>query len=144
MVGCSEPLPVHGRCWSDKLACPGHLCGTLLMPPSFSHFPPAADALIQRTIRREFKHCTVLTIAHRINTILDSSKVRRGGDPVGEAGRPMLCVTGGMVVCPSLQLALGNRKQVLLSFLSAIILHTPTPPHSPAGAGDGGRRGQGV
>ncbi|PSC67462.1 hypothetical protein C2E20_8853 [Micractinium conductrix] len=33
------------------------------------------DSLIQRTIRREFKHSTVLTIAHRINTILDSSKV---------------------------------------------------------------------
>ena len=33
------------------------------------------DSLIQKTIRREFKQCTVVTIAHRINTILDSSKV---------------------------------------------------------------------
>uniref|UniRef100_A0A8B9JZW7 ATP-binding cassette, sub-family C (CFTR/MRP), member 1 n=1 Tax=Astyanax mexicanus TaxID=7994 RepID=A0A8B9JZW7_ASTMX len=33
------------------------------------------DDLIQTTIRREFSHCTVLTIAHRINTILDSSRV---------------------------------------------------------------------
>uniref|UniRef100_A0AAR2KRQ3 ATP-binding cassette, sub-family C (CFTR/MRP), member 2 n=1 Tax=Pygocentrus nattereri TaxID=42514 RepID=A0AAR2KRQ3_PYGNA len=33
------------------------------------------DNLIQTTIRREFAHCTVLTIAHRINTILDSSRV---------------------------------------------------------------------
>ncbi|TRY91587.1 hypothetical protein DNTS_021753, partial [Danionella cerebrum] len=33
------------------------------------------DDLIQATIRREFKHCTVMTIAHRLNTILDSSRV---------------------------------------------------------------------
>uniref|UniRef100_A0A8C1G117 Uncharacterized protein n=1 Tax=Cyprinus carpio carpio TaxID=630221 RepID=A0A8C1G117_CYPCA len=33
------------------------------------------DDLIQNTIRREFSHCTVLTIAHRLNTILDSSRV---------------------------------------------------------------------
>lgn len=33
------------------------------------------DALIQATIRREFAASTVMTIAHRLNTILDSDSI---------------------------------------------------------------------
>lgn len=33
------------------------------------------DSLIQQTIRKEFADCTILTIAHRLNTIIDSNRV---------------------------------------------------------------------
>lgn len=33
------------------------------------------DELLQKTIRTQFSDCTILTIAHRLNTIMDSDRV---------------------------------------------------------------------
>ncbi|XP_054158550.1 probable multidrug resistance-associated protein lethal(2)03659 [Oppia nitens] len=82
----------------------------LVLDEATANVDHQTDALIQRTIRKKFCNCTVITIAHRLNTIIDSDKVLvLDAGKVIEYGIPYILLKSGNGLFRQLVSQTGNR-----------------------------------
>ena len=93
----------------------------LLLDEASSSIDLESDSLLQHTLRTDFSHCTIITIAHRLETILDSDRV--------------LVMESGRVVefdAPSTLLANSSLFSSLHAHSSLAISQSTTSTHSTA------------
>ncbi|KAL3283215.1 hypothetical protein HHI36_006364 [Cryptolaemus montrouzieri] len=81
----------------------------LIMDEATANVDPKTDELIQNTIKLNFQECTVITIAHRLHTIMDSDKVlvMNAGCAV-EFGHPHILLSDAQGLFSSLVMETGK------------------------------------
>uniref|UniRef100_A0ACD5WW52 Uncharacterized protein n=1 Tax=Avena sativa TaxID=4498 RepID=A0ACD5WW52_AVESA len=80
--GLDSLVAEDGSNWSmgqRQLFCLGRTllrrCRILVLDEATASIDNGTDVVLQKTIRREFKYCTVITVAHRIPTVMESDMV---------------------------------------------------------------------
>ncbi|KAM3195253.1 hypothetical protein ACQJBY_071384 [Aegilops geniculata] len=80
--GLDSLVAEDGSNWSmgqRQLFCLGRTllkrCRILVLDEATASIDNATDAVLQKTIQSEFKHCTVITVAHRIPTVMGCDMV---------------------------------------------------------------------
>lgn len=96
----ASELLSHGQmqifCLARALLRPGKI---VVMDEISSAVDREADALMQEVIRKEFKDKTVITVAHRVDTVIDYDKVAVLGEgKLVEYGSPdqLMVIEGGI------------------------------------------------
>jgi ATP-binding cassette subfamily C (CFTR/MRP) protein 1 len=117
--------------------------GFILMDEATANIDPESDKLIQRTIRTAFADRTVITIAHRLSTVMDSDQiVVMDAGEAKEVGTPSELVQRENGIFRSMVYALGTgerRKLIEVANRGAAASPEPSDPCTNVEAEDNGR-----